>query len=152
MHQQTDRTPVPGLILQRKAAHVLKAMCNKIGLGSMAEHFDAENFAEWERPSDWEVMAMRRGQIIAYVAIRGEVADVVIPHWHGLIRPEHKSKFNPREYGLTVHPGKDPVTQDDIPDGRMENYAFGDVPGIDLPHLPRPKAPRHRAPRVVSKR
>lgn len=139
-------------MLQRKAAHVLTAMCKQIGLGSMAERFDAENFSEWERPSDWEVMAMRRGEIIAYVAFRGDVADVTIPHWHGLVRPEHKSKFRPSEYGLSVNPGVDPATMDKIPDGRMSNYAYGDVPGIELPHHPRPKAVPHRAPKVVSKR
>ena len=149
---QSQTAPAPGLILQRKAAHILNQMCRQIGLGSMAEFFDSENFDEWDRPSDWECMAMRHGTIVAYVAFRGEVADVTIPSWYGLVRMEHRAKFNPQEKGLTVNHSFDPFTEDKVPDVVMENYAYGEVPGLELPHHPMPKRPYVGELRVESSR
>lgn len=134
-----------GLITRRKAAYALNQVCREAALGSLAEHFDGEENADWAFLHVNEVKSLKNGFHVATVEIMEGVAVVSVPDSYGLIRGKHQSEFNPMDHGFM--PQKLNWLKDPDP------YVFHitipeDIPMLYAPHNPMPRQARTRKPRV----
>jgi hypothetical protein len=139
----------PHLVIRRKAAHTLNALCKELKFGSKAEHFDGEDPANWTVYGDNLALATRGRVEVARVEIlEGTKRHLTINAWSDLIRSEHLSDFDPSHYGLVVNGSADVLFQEKYPDS-VGIVDFGEPIGLDMPPQPVMKQTRQRPPKVV---
>jgi len=137
------------LIVRRKAAHTLNALCRELKFGSKAERFDGEDPNLWTVNGENLVKAKRNTTVIAIIEmLEGSKRHLTIPRWDGLIRSEHLSDFDPAHYGLVENISEDVLFGEKFPDSEGE-VDFGDPPGLELPPHPIVKRTRSRPIQVI---
>ena len=95
------------LTTTRKCAMMLNGALQKIGLGNLAEHFDGEDPDQWQILDPTEIYVVKDKVRRATILLDNDTATIVIPRVDQLVRREHRSKFDHRQYLIQDVPNKD---------------------------------------------
>ncbi len=102
------------LTASRVCSYALNTMCNQLGLGNLAHHFDGETLSEWAILFP-EVRALRGGRGVASIELTDSLTKetpsfdlyIVVPDVYSLVRDKHVAEFRPEQYGLHINTLKD---------------------------------------------
>lgn len=147
MHSNAQATEA--LKARRKAAYVMNMFCRTLGLGSMAELFDAEYDEEWIVVHMGHIKCLKNKKLVSEVWIVDGVAEAVVSDAFMLIRSEHLKDFRPEQYDIEIKKSRD-FTGEKDPDLTMTGFMLPEsIPGLDDPPQPRPRIPRAIPPKVI---
>lgn len=126
------------LITRRTAAAVLNQFVQQtLGMGTMAEVFRGDRDEEWAVVDEWEIRAIKHGQLAAVVYFeKPGQARIAILDPRRLAKPKHGSAFNPQEFGF----------QPRVMNWRQECEPYQIIEPIPevIPGLEAPEKPRRR--------
>jgi len=120
----------------------------QVALGTMGEHFEADQDDDWLVEDNNTVTALKHGYRVAEIAfLSPTMVNIIVPDVHRLVRQTHMREFNPQTAGFNV------CTQFDWHGDKLRpdletTFEIGEVPGLHMPKRPMPKATFNHIPKV----
>jgi hypothetical protein len=122
------------LKLSRMAAYAMNRFTRELGLANLAIPYNGDDLDQVMVNTNMDIRILDKGRKVADVAIKETdppLITIVVNNCFDLIRQEHQSLFDPREYGIAYKRGRDPITWDKLDDLVMIDWPLDkDMPDM----------------------
>lgn len=132
---------------------VMNRICQELGFGNLAEHFDGEQPEEWVVVNSENIRVLKNNHMVADIHIEqkdnAKQYTVIVQEVEDLIRLDHAAEFNPETYGIL--PPEPPDWKGERPPRLEIEYTLPDDENVlQGPRQIRPRQMQMKAVKVAN--